>query len=433
MPTLSSMHIPTPKSWDEFEEITTSSLKIKWNSPNLTRNGRQGQSQDGVDIFGEDECGRPVGVQCKLTTKSISIGIIDREIKNAEGFKPELSSLYIATTAPRDAKIQREVRLISLERVDNGRFPVGILFWDDLTQELIKDESEFSKHYPQFSLKRSNIPTPKISGSPNKGTNKELDEFVERFKSIFINHGVEIPQIPKFLGPKYGIELSDLANNQLLLSKLTEKVLSGVCELFGVSREWLDGEKVPIYQDHDFYKRLNKFTDFLLDICKRHSEVKIYALKPKKKKLPQLKYGDPIAIIIRGSIGEISDRTIYRDYVTTDTWFWSEQRTRIELKALALIAWQFNRRIVKGIDVERKTISDVLNLKTFVGPLLNNYPHQTFRLDYYIFTEDESGAADDPKEALMVREYMRKQQWLQYLEDTMGPIQNNMPFRNRTR
>jgi len=424
------MHILIPKSWDEFEEIARSSLKIKWNSPNLVRNGRQGQSQDGVDIFGEDECGRLVGVQCKLTTKPISIGIINQEIKNAEGFKPELSSLYIATTADRDAKIQRDVRLISRERVNNGLFPVGILFWDDLTQELIKDEAELSKHYPQLAL---NKPTHHTPVSQNNELNKELNDLVERFKSIFINHGIEISQIHKFLGPEYGIDLQDLANNQLLLNRLTEKVLSEICELFGVSREWLDGEKVPIYEDHDFYKRLNKFTDFLLDVCKCHSEVKIYALKPKKKKLSQLKYGDPIAIIIRGSIGEIGDRTIYRDYLTTDTWFWSEQRTRLELKALALIAWQFNRRIVKGIDVDRKTISNVLNLKTFVGPLLNNYPHQTFRLDYYIFTEDESGAADDPKEALVVREYMRKQKWLQYLENTMGPIQNNMPFKNRTR
>lgn len=61
MPTLSSMFIPVPTSWKEFEKITLSSLKIKWNSPNLTLHGRQGQLQNGVDIYGDDYLGRFVG------------------------------------------------------------------------------------------------------------------------------------------------------------------------------------------------------------------------------------------------------------------------------------------------------------------------------------------------------------------------------------
>ena len=69
MPTLSNMQDPPPKDWSEFESITLSSLKIKWKSPNLTKHGRQGQAQAGVDIYGEDDLGRFVGVQCKLTTE----------------------------------------------------------------------------------------------------------------------------------------------------------------------------------------------------------------------------------------------------------------------------------------------------------------------------------------------------------------------------
>ncbi len=128
MPTLSGMNVPKPKSWDEFEEITLSSLKIKWRSPNLQRNGRQGQKQDGVDICGEDDLNCFIGVQCKLTEKNISLNSIKKEIEKAERFQPELSSFYIATTSSCDSDIQKQIRILSQERIQENKFPIGIMF-----------------------------------------------------------------------------------------------------------------------------------------------------------------------------------------------------------------------------------------------------------------------------------------------------------------
>jgi hypothetical protein len=153
MPTLSSSIIPLPKSWEEFEEITRSGLKIKWNTPNLTRIGRQGQPQDGVDIHGEDELGRSVGIQCKLTQSELEMKTITEEIAKAEEFEPKLESYYIATTTPQDAKLQKSIRLLSIKRLKEGKFPVGIFFWNDIIQDLMNNETEFSKHFPQLSLR----------------------------------------------------------------------------------------------------------------------------------------------------------------------------------------------------------------------------------------------------------------------------------------
>ena len=33
MPTIASSNVPTPKSWDEFEDITLAAAKLRWNSP----------------------------------------------------------------------------------------------------------------------------------------------------------------------------------------------------------------------------------------------------------------------------------------------------------------------------------------------------------------------------------------------------------------
>jgi hypothetical protein len=149
MPTLSGMKLPPPKSPEEFEEIVLSALRIKWSSPNLTMHGRKGQSQDGVDIYGEDDLGRLVGVQCK-NTDLLAIGTILAEIKNAELFSPKLNAFYVATSMSSDSRLQKEVRMLSKDRVEGSKFPVAVFFWGDIIQELVKNEPELGKYYPQI-------------------------------------------------------------------------------------------------------------------------------------------------------------------------------------------------------------------------------------------------------------------------------------------
>src|SRR5680860_537423 len=66
MPTLSMSELPPPRSWDEFEEIAWDLLSREWNDPNAVRHGRQGQAQQGVDIYGRRQGQGPyIGAQCK--------------------------------------------------------------------------------------------------------------------------------------------------------------------------------------------------------------------------------------------------------------------------------------------------------------------------------------------------------------------------------
>ena len=149
MSTLSNSVLPPPKSWDEFEETALSALKIKWRSPTLTHHGRAGQPQAGVDIYGPNDLGATVGVQCKLTSAEIAPDPGALALK-AEQIQPPLHDFYFATSSPTDAVLQAKVRLLSQARVQKGLFPVGIFFWNDLVQELLKDSGELYKHYPQF-------------------------------------------------------------------------------------------------------------------------------------------------------------------------------------------------------------------------------------------------------------------------------------------
>lgn len=152
MPTLQGMDLPKPLNWQDFESIVRDAMSQRWQSPDLQKNGRQGQKQNGVDIHGTDEIGRRVGVQCKRCKESPSLKIVSKEIVAAESFEGGLSTLYIATTADYDSSLQKDVRLLSDKRVAADKFAVSLIFWEDVINGLVLNPAVFKAHYPQIML-----------------------------------------------------------------------------------------------------------------------------------------------------------------------------------------------------------------------------------------------------------------------------------------
>ena len=127
-----------PTNWQDFEELCKRIWEIKWNFPDdIIRNGRMGQTQNGVDIsaYVENKHGY-CGVQCKgkdnFTNKQMTTAEIDDEISKAKKFKPALKSLTFATTAPKDAVIEEYVRNCNVKNIENGLFSVAIFSWEDI-------------------------------------------------------------------------------------------------------------------------------------------------------------------------------------------------------------------------------------------------------------------------------------------------------------
>lgn len=150
MPTPTTAELPKPKSWDEFEDIVLDVLKKRWNTPSVTRNGRNGQGQHGVDIYGQPkylDIGEFAGVQTKRV-KVLDLKTVKDEIANSEGFKPTLAEFLFVTTANRDAKLQESVRHICQQRQKAGKFPVEVLFWEDTCLELTSHPELVAKHFP---------------------------------------------------------------------------------------------------------------------------------------------------------------------------------------------------------------------------------------------------------------------------------------------
>ena len=152
MPTVQSMELPVPKNWQDFETMVCDAQAQRWKSTTLQKNGRLGQAQNGVDIYGPDDIGRPVGIQCKRYKPPLKITHVTDEIGKAEEFEGQLNTLFIATTADYDAELQQKVRLISENRAAQGKFAVALLFWDDIVGGLLLNPAVFRAHYPQVVL-----------------------------------------------------------------------------------------------------------------------------------------------------------------------------------------------------------------------------------------------------------------------------------------
>lgn len=152
VPSPATSVLPSPKSWDEFEDIVSDIYARRWRDLHAVRNGRGGQRQHGVDIYGQPEHlgGRYAGVQCKrfedgrLTKKKLLA-----EIAAAERFSPPLAEYTVATTERRDAALQQAAREINEQRARDGAFPVHIASWEDLCGTLVDPNNRdlFAKHY----------------------------------------------------------------------------------------------------------------------------------------------------------------------------------------------------------------------------------------------------------------------------------------------
>ncbi len=157
MPTLGSLQIPPPANWQDFETLCRDLWRELWSDPNVQMNGRQGQPQHGVDVFGRPGEGTEWGgVQCKLKSQIAGTRLtpsqIEAEVTKAHKFVPPLASFTIATTAEQDADAQEAARVITQAQLAAGSFPVTVRAWDEIVQDLASYPRLLDKHYPQLGL-----------------------------------------------------------------------------------------------------------------------------------------------------------------------------------------------------------------------------------------------------------------------------------------
>lgn len=140
-----------PENWTDFENLCKKLWGEIWKCPEIKKNGRSGQSQQGVDVygipFGEIDY---YGIQCKgkseYSKSELTEKEIDQEIKLATEFEPALKKFYFATTASKDAKIEAYIRKKNIENIKNGLFEVHLFSWEDIV-DLIDENKQTHDYY----------------------------------------------------------------------------------------------------------------------------------------------------------------------------------------------------------------------------------------------------------------------------------------------
>lgn len=141
-----------PKHWQDFEILCKDIYEVKFKSLDIVMHGRNGQKQDGVDIYGHIENGDKLfGIQCKgkndyCCQSQITEEEIDAEIEKMLNFTPRLSIFIFATTTQRDARIQGIIRRKDEKIYKKYGIHISISFWNCI-EEMLSEHPEIYHSY----------------------------------------------------------------------------------------------------------------------------------------------------------------------------------------------------------------------------------------------------------------------------------------------
>lgn len=146
-----------PLHWQQFEDLTEAVVNFVFAPAQASKNGRSGQAQDGVDVHASRSRVGRVGIQCKRMDAlddnneprpggPITRKILYDEVAKAKAFTPKLDMWILATTAKRDAGIQRIARELDAEHEKDGLFAVNLWFWDDYVT-ILNNNADLQKWY----------------------------------------------------------------------------------------------------------------------------------------------------------------------------------------------------------------------------------------------------------------------------------------------
>lgn len=137
MPSIHEIGIPIPPTYQEFESIVCDYFSNRFLNE-FQKYGVQGQNQDGIDLIWNK-----IGVQCKnYQMTKLTEAKLESDISRAEHITPQLSHLFIVTTAPRDVKIQSYINNRS------RKFPIEIYYWDVIENFLMQNPKIKNLYYP---------------------------------------------------------------------------------------------------------------------------------------------------------------------------------------------------------------------------------------------------------------------------------------------
>lgn len=194
-----------------------------------------------------------------------------------------------------------------------------------------------------------------------KSKSNPVNIVAQRFLQAFNDHGVQSSQIPRLM-PQ--IKLDNLQSEASLLAVLTPELLDKTAKFFGISLKWLEGASDKIYEYQTCYKQPEIFFELFSAIQSRKQIDDIgipFRVLVTSKKLDRLSNTyQPLAPVLVEKIAQLGEEPIYRYVIFNDGFDWSHQPARIQLKAMARIAYTCGRTVTPLLVVKPEVLERIL-------------------------------------------------------------------------
>jgi hypothetical protein len=147
--------LPRLPNANDFEELVRDIFSVKLKNPNLQRYGRNGQKQQGIDIVGivgrDYSANSGAVIQCKNQVNSITdeklCSEIDSELVEFDKSPFKENNYYFVTSADNSTAVLNHVKKINETRKSEAKSSVEVIFWDDISRDLIANQKIFHKYY----------------------------------------------------------------------------------------------------------------------------------------------------------------------------------------------------------------------------------------------------------------------------------------------
>jgi hypothetical protein len=252
-----------------------------------------------------------------------------------------------------------------------------------------------------------------------KKEKKDSDALVDRFLRVYKAHGVLPAQIPRVLGMEKELSLRDILSTQRLAECLNSEMLEKTCELYGVQREWLEGDNIPPYPSRSFYNNPALLVEFLETLTQRHDFIQLWCFKNEDKPLEKLGNGELFAVLVADSF-QLGEKSVEKFYPIDSDWPWGHVPARLDFKTLVYVCQRFGIYAL-GRSAPVCKIEAVVNGREFPSNLYRYTKH--WHPDDYIYSQVESAVAKEPQEAMLVREILKERG----VFDRLPPISSSSP------
>ena len=233
-----------PENWQDFEKLCKKLWGEIWNcSATIQRNGRSGQNQKGVDVYGfpKGENGY-YGIQCKgkddYTKSQLTTKEIDREIEKALNFEPRLKCFIFATTANKDVEIEEYIRKKNLENIQNGLFEIYVSSWEDIVDLLEQYQETYNWYVNNCQYKNTSDVDVYFS---DKSINPKYTKTITTYE---LEETKELTKLEKLLA-EYGYDTrQDITSvNNKKLAELISQIPSNILDPYSwrkskINRTW---------------------------------------------------------------------------------------------------------------------------------------------------------------------------------------------------